>query len=238
MTPTPKKKPAPKLKQSETVTIKRSLIHFAAYNPRKKNKEVVEALKANFKKVGFLGGIAWNKTTGNLIGGHKRLEALDLIFDYDGTHEKDYDVKVEKIELDEKTEKEQNIFLNNKRVQGEMDMELLAVMLPEIDIKATGLEQYDLELITATVPNFQFGDNSKIKADVKELNVNSAESKEKIKALKKSIAAGVKTDQTATHFTVTFATYVAKAEYLESMGINGDTTLLSAERFFKALNVE
>lgn len=81
-----------KLKQSETITIKRSKINFAAYNPRKKDKKVVEALKKNFKKVGFLGGIQWNSITGNLIGGHKRTEALDLIYDYDGTPEKDYDV--------------------------------------------------------------------------------------------------------------------------------------------------
>ena len=104
----------PKLKQSETVIIKRSNIKFSPYNPRKKNPKVVAALKENFKKVGFLGGICWNKTTGNLIGGHKRLEALDLIYNYDGSKEKDYDVKVEQIEIELKTEKAQNIFLNNK----------------------------------------------------------------------------------------------------------------------------
>jgi hypothetical protein len=237
MTPTPKKK-AQKLKQSETIVIKRSQINFAPYNPRKKNPKVVEALKANFKKVGFMGGIQWNKTTRNLIGGQKRTEALDLIFDYDGTPEKDYDVKVEMIELDEKTEKEQNLFLNNKRVQGEMDLELVAAMLPEINIEATGLEQYDIDLIKATVPDFHYGEITEIKTDINNLNKNSAANKEKIKALKKTISAGVKTDQTATHFTVAFEDYSKKAEYLESLGINGDTILISAERFFKAIQPE
>ena len=137
----------PKLKQSETIVIRRSIINFAAYNPRKKNTKVVAALKANFKKVGFLGGICWNKTTGNLIGGHKRLEAMDLIYNYDGSKEKDYNIKVEQIELDLKTEKEQNIFLNNKNVQGENDFELLAELLPEINIENAALTDYDISLI-------------------------------------------------------------------------------------------
>ena len=102
-----------KIKQSETVFIKRSQVNFAAYNPRKANPKVVDALKKNFKKVGFMGGIKWNETTGNLIGGHKRTEALDLIHGYDGTENTDYEIKVEKIQLTEKQEKEQNIFLNN-----------------------------------------------------------------------------------------------------------------------------
>ena len=82
-----------KIKQSESIIIKRSKINFAPYNPRKEDKKVVEELKKNFKRVGFLGGICWNETTGNLVGGHKRLQALDLIYKYDGTNEKDYETK-------------------------------------------------------------------------------------------------------------------------------------------------
>jgi len=59
----------PKIKQSETVMIKRSEIRFASYNPRKPDPVIVEEIKKNFKKVGYLGGIVFNKTTGNLVGG-------------------------------------------------------------------------------------------------------------------------------------------------------------------------
>lgn len=174
MKTTEKKKPEPKpkLKQSETVTIKRSLINFAPYNPRKQDKKVIEQLKANFKKVGFMGGIQWNITTGNLIGGHKRLETIDLIMGYDGTAETDYEVKVEQIALDEQTEKEQNIFLNNKRAQGETDFNKLAELLPTINTSAAGLIDYDIKLVESMVPNFNFGSNTDIKKDISALKKN------------------------------------------------------------------
>lgn len=224
-----------KLKQSETVIIKRSLIRFAPYNPRKKDKRVVDALKRNFKKVGFLGGIQWNKTTGNLIGGHKRLEALDLIYDYNGSI--DYDVKVEQIELDEKTEKEQNIFLNNKRVQGETDYEVMAVIVKDIDIDNAGLTDYDIDIIESIVPDFEFGNNEDIQKDIKEI-AEDKHGKEYVKGIKKKMKDNIKNTQQSSYFCVTFKDYDSKAEFLESIGINGDDIYITGERFLKRLNGE
>lgn len=224
-----------KLKQSETVVIKRSLISFAPYNPRKKDKKVVEALKRNFKKVGFLGGIQWNKTTGNLIGGHKRLEALDLIYDYDG--QKDYDVKVEQIELDENTEKEQNIFLNNKRVQGETDYEVMAVLIKEINIDNAGLTDYDINIIESVVPDFEFGNKEEIQKDIKDISPDK-QGKEYVKGVKKKMKDNIKGIQSASYFCVTFKDYDSKAEFLESIGINGDDIYITGDRFLQRLNGE
>lgn len=225
-----------KIKQSETVFLKRSEINFAAYNPRKKNPKVVEALKKNFKKVGFLGGIQFNKTTSNLIGGHKRLEALDLCHNYDGTSETDYDVKVEQIEIDLKTEKEQNIFLNNKRVQGEMDMELMAELINEIDIENAALEEYDIEMIETLVPNFKMGDNSLFKRDSEILKERTEEEKAITKAGRKETKNATTESRLSTHFTVTFKTYDEKAEFLENIGINGDDVYITSDKFLKRLN--
>jgi hypothetical protein len=220
-----------KYKQSETITILRSTIKFAPYNPRKDNKRIVDELKKNFKRVGFLGGIVWNERTGNIVGGHKRVMALDLIHDYDGSLTKDYELKVERVDLDEKTEKEQNIFLNNKRVQGETDYEKLALMLPDIDIDNTGLDEYDISIIETLIPDFSMGDNEDIQVDTQELKKDYNERKEEIKELKKNIKNGVSDHQTATHFTVTFRTYDEKAGFLENIGINGDDVYITAERF-------
>ena len=175
-----------KYKQSETVTIQRSVIFFAPYNPRKENKHVVDELKRNFKKVGYLGGIVWNQNTGNLVGGHKRVQALDLIHEYDGSIDKDYELKVEMINVDEKTEKEQNIFLNNRRVQGETDYELLSSMLSDIDIENTGLDERDIDVIKTIIPDFNFGNNEQILNDAELLKTDYNERKEKIKELKKT----------------------------------------------------
>lgn len=227
-----------KLKQSETIIVKRSEIKFAPYNPRKKDAKVVNELKKNFKKVGFLGGIIWNKITGNLVGGHKRVEAMDLIYSYDGMKEKDYDIKVEKIEIDEKTEKEQNIFLNNKNVQGTTDFELMASIIPDINILNAGLEDYDINLIENLVPNFTFGNNNEIKEDIILLEEETKRTKENIKREKKRIKELISEKQQPFYFTVTFDSAEAKAEFLEGIGLNGDSIYITSKEFISKLYEE
>lgn len=140
-----------KIKQSETITIKRSQINFAPYNPRKESKKVVDELKKNFKNIGYLGGIVWNEQTSNLVSGHKRLQTMDIIYDYP---KNDYDVKVEKINIDIIAEKEQNIFMNSQDAQGEFDLPKLADLLNEVNISLTGISNETLELIKFEVPSF------------------------------------------------------------------------------------
>jgi hypothetical protein len=219
-----------KIKQSETVFIKRSQVSFAPYNPRKKNPKVINELKKNFKKVGFLGGIIWNETSGNLVGGHKRVEALDLINGYDGKN--DYDIKVEKVNLDDKTEKEQNIFLNNKRVQGETDYELLSKLLPEIEKENAGLDDYDIDIVKSIIPDFNFGENEIIQNDFKELRGE----KENIKELKKNIKKQISNNQQSFYFVVTFDSNKEKSEFLEGIGINGDNIYITSKEFLTKLN--
>lgn len=219
-----------KINISETIIIKRSNINFAPYNPRKKDPKIIDALKKNFKKVGFMGGIVWNENTGNLVGGHKRVEAMDLIFDYP---KNDYEIKVEKVTLDEKTEKEQNIFLNNKRVQGETDYNLLSEIIPDIDIDNTGLSDYDLKLIESINPNYNLGSNKDIKTQFSDLTKEHDDNKQKVKDLKKKIKSEIGENQMASYFTVTFKSYDDKAEFLEKYNINGDTIFITGEDFIK-----
>lgn len=221
-----------KIRQSETIKIERGKINFAPYNPRNKDAKVIEKLKENFKRVGFLGGISWNPLSGNLIGGHKRLETLDLIFGYDGTKEKEYLVKVEAIELDDKTEKEQNIFLNSKNAQGKDDYEAMARLIPEIDWQSAGITEFDIDIIQSVVPDFEFGFNDSLKQAEKEIDFLA---KEKIKQLKKDIKKEKGIGQIPTHFTITFRTYEEKAEYLESLGVNGDELFVTSEKFLSLI---
>lgn len=225
-----------KIKQSESIIIKRSKINFAPYNPRKEDKKVVEELKKNFKRVGFLGGICWNETTGNLVGGHKRLQALDLIYKYNGTIDTDYDVKVEKIIIDEKTEKEQNIFLNNKNVQGENDLEKLAFILPEINIEFAKLDNQDIELIKYSVPDFKFGNNDEFKNDIENLKKEKKFSKEEIKNIKKINKDSSTKVQENLFFTITFKTLEEKSEFLEYLNINSDIKFITFTNFMNKLN--
>lgn len=137
-----------KIKQPESREIQRSQINFANYNPRKITPEARKKLKANLKRVGILGGIVWNDVTGNLVSGHQRVSVIDEVNKYNSeTNENDYLIRVEVVQMDEKTEKEQNVFMNNRNVQGDFDSDMLKNLLDGIDYSHAGLDDFDLNML-------------------------------------------------------------------------------------------
>ena len=147
------------IKQAPAREVMRSAIHFASYNPRKLTEDARKRLKANLKRIGLAGGIVWNEGTGNLVSGHQRLSILDEIQRYDPeTGENDYPIRVEVLHLTDKEEKEQNIFMNSSTAQGEFDSDLLAKMLPEIDVDLAGLDSSDISILMAETSAFDITD--------------------------------------------------------------------------------
>lgn len=141
-----------KVFQPEQKEILRSEIHYAHYNPRKISKEAKAKLKANIKRIGLLGGVVWNENTRNLVSGHQRVAILDEINHYDiQTQKNDYLLRVEVVRLDETTEKEQNLFMNNRSVQGEYDRDMLQAMLHDIDYSLAGFDDFDLNILGISV---------------------------------------------------------------------------------------
>lgn len=130
---------------SESVELRRSQIHFASYNPRKISDEGRKQLKRSIKRYGVVGGIVVNKQTGyTLVGGHQKVSILDELNKYP---DNDYSLRVELIDVDEKTEKSLNITLNNPNVGGEWDFDAMREIIPDIDYKDAGLTQADLNMI-------------------------------------------------------------------------------------------
>lgn len=123
----------------EMVMVERQQINNAPYNPRTISAKAKEKLRKNLEEVGLIQPITWNRQTGNIVSGHQRISILDAL---EGTYE--YRLQVAAVDLDEKTEKEQNIFMNNPDVQGAFDFEKLEVMVPEIDLDLAGLEFADI----------------------------------------------------------------------------------------------
>jgi len=125
----------------EMVEINRQQIKNAPYNPRMISDLAKKKLKANLKAVGLLQPIVWNKRTGNIVSGHQRIDVLDSL-------EKtfDYTIKVACVDLDEKTEKEQNIFMNNPDAQGEFEAEGLEKMMKDstLSLDAMGFDAADV----------------------------------------------------------------------------------------------
>lgn len=224
-------------KQSETVEINRSLIKFAPYNPRKKDPKIIDILKRNIKKVGFLGGIVWNEQTGNLISGHKRVETLDLINKYDGTN--DYLIKVEKVDVDEKTEKEQNVFMNSKDAQGVFDYELLSVIINDIDIVNAGISEETLSMIQIEVPTLNYGNNEEILSDLEDIKpkkIHTPEDIEKIKELKKnSKQKGFDEKLESKYLIINFDSFEDKVYICETLGLDIYSNNAHANIVFKDL---
>jgi hypothetical protein len=228
-----------KYNESETVVIDRYKIKFAAYNPRTEAPEVVAELKRNFKRVGFLGGIVWNEITGNLISGHKRMSGLDVINGYTGTKETSYKVKVEKVKLDLKTEKEQNIFMNSADVQAKFDNFKLADLLDEIDISNTGLNSETLEMISFEVPDFNYGDNTEAKEDFKKLSDKGLseeelkEARRKTREARQDIQNKKINEFHKPYLIVTFKNIEEKIYVCEVLGIHPEENKVSGITAFK-----
>ncbi len=138
--PKPKKQPKG-IRQSVTQEIHRSEITLNPYNPKRHTDKQVKQQVANIKANGYLGGIVWNRTSGNLVDGHRRVQALDIIHKYAGTPETDYLLKVEVVEFDRKTELEQLTYMaiGNSRA----DYNLVAQYADQIDTAAVGLSEED-----------------------------------------------------------------------------------------------
>lgn len=134
---------------SRSVELSRSEIHPAAYNPRTISEEGRKQLKRSIKRYGVVGGIVVNKATGfTIVGGHQKVAVLDELHKYDEkTHSGDYRLRVELIDVDEKTEKQLNIALNNPNIGGQWDYDALARIIPDIDYKDAGLTDADLSMI-------------------------------------------------------------------------------------------
>lgn len=134
---------------SKTVELKRSQIKPASYNPRTISPEGRKQLKRSIKKYGVVGGIVVNQFTGyTIVGGHQKVSVLDELNKYnEATYEHDYNLRVELINVDEKTEKSLNVALNNPNIGGQWDFDALARLVPDIDYQDAGLTAADLNII-------------------------------------------------------------------------------------------
>lgn len=110
-------------------TINRADIKNAEYNPRVMDKEAKKRLKAGLKKHGLVSTLTWNKRTGNLVGGHQRLEQLDAL-----EKNKNYSLDVCVIDVDPAEEAVLNVQLNNPSMQGDWDLDKLAQITEEFNI--------------------------------------------------------------------------------------------------------
>ena len=115
----------------------------AEYNPRKDLKPgdpEFEKLKRSLEQFGYVEPVIWNKTTGNVVGGHQRLKVLQTL----GYTEIDCVV----VELDSEKEKALNIALN--KISGDWDKDKLALLITDLqasdfDVSLTGFDPAEID---------------------------------------------------------------------------------------------
>jgi DNA modification methylase len=120
-------------------------IKAAKYNPRKDLKPgdaEYEKLRRSMAEFGYVEPVVWNKTTGNVVGGHQRLKILLA----DGATAIDCVV----VELDAAKEKALNLALN--KIQGDWDQEKLALVISDLqgadfDLSLTGFDPAEIDAL-------------------------------------------------------------------------------------------
>lgn len=209
-----------KYQKDEVVTIERPQIKGAPYNPRIISEEAKNRLKKGLKKHGLVSTITWNKRTGNLVGGHRRLEILDIL---EGSP--DYMLHVSMVDVPEKEEMQLNVQLNNPSMQGEWDYEKLAdiVIGNDIAFGDLGFSEADSEIM--------FGGDSRLADlfhDTEEVAQTKAELQD-IKNHRQEYADRIKDEQTANFIITIVASNQAEKENLcKSLNIPTYENFISA----------
>lgn len=230
------------IKQAPSREVMRSQINFASYNPRKLSEDARKRLKANLKRIGLAGGIVWNEATGNLVSGHQRLSILDEIQKFNpNTKDNDYPIRVEVLRLTEKEEKEQNIFMNSATAQGEFDSDLLAAMLPDIDIDLAGLDSSDISIMMAEAPTFDTLDYSMASSkDFREVApVSEAERQARIdhvKEVRAQVSQGMEDEyyEGEAYVTLSFQNYANKLYFMEAIAhLLPNQGILPSDKYIK-----
>lgn len=124
--------------------ISREQIKNAPYNPRRITEDARSRLKAKIEAVGLVNAFVWNRRTGNLVGGHQRLSILDEL-----EGKKSYKLTVATVDVDEREEKELNVFLNNSASMGDWDLSALKALTEEFkdELPSLGFEPGELDFL-------------------------------------------------------------------------------------------
>lgn len=119
----------------------------AEFNPRAIDPDAESFLHESFRRYGMVQPIVWNERTGNIVGGHRKLEFLQK--------EGITDTEVIVVSLDDADERMLNLTLNNPRAQGYFLSDNVTALLEEMSELVTAVEIESLGL-AALAADFKF----------------------------------------------------------------------------------
>jgi hypothetical protein len=141
------------VKQAPVRRVPRSQINPAPYNPRTLSEYARKQLAESLKRFGLVETLVWNERTGVLVSGHQRLSIMDRESGY--PERGDYEIEVSVVDLDEKHEKQLNVWLNNRSAQGTFERDALAQLMESgVSLDDIGFTRIDLELEFGSLDGF------------------------------------------------------------------------------------
>jgi len=130
-----------KFQKFEVVRVHRSQLKNAPYNPRKMDDTEKTRLRKVIKSRGLISTITWNERTGNIVGGHRRIECLDIL-----EKTEDYYLDVARVDVDDAEEVNMNMMLNNASITGQFDTDIIKEISKDMDIDFSGIGFTDIDL--------------------------------------------------------------------------------------------
>lgn len=133
-----------KFQKGKMQTMKRSELKEAEYNPRIIDKEAKKRLKKGLQQHGLVSPITYNKRTNHIVSGHQRISQLDAL-----EKNKDYELDVWVIDVPPEEEAVLNVQLNNPSMQGDWDLDKLALITEDygVGFEEMGFTPLDVDLM-------------------------------------------------------------------------------------------
>lgn len=227
--------------KGKVVKISRGSIIPDDLNPRWISPANADRLKKSIKENGLVGHLIWNKTTGHIVGGHQRLDALDSLM-----RTQDYELEVVMVELPVKEEVKLNVILNNQDNQGEFDFNALNNLSKEFGLDVAVDFGFSDEVI-----DIQFPEIAEIAAlDESGLpppeRVADADEIAKMKEMKKAAREEIKAERAETGdynteakgvVTIVFDRESAKKQWFLNRGMEEPPNVMHINEFEKLLGM-
>lgn len=115
----------------------------AAWNPRTISEAALKGLRHSIRRFGLVQPIIWNKQTGNVVGGHQRLLAMQ--------QEGITDTKVMVVDIPLIEEKALNVTLNNKAIEGDFTPSLADILAEIHTAMPDAFEELALDDLAASM---------------------------------------------------------------------------------------
>ena len=160
----------------------------------------------------------------NIVSGHQRISILDSL-----ERKKNYNLTVAMVDLSEKEEKEQNIFFNNTKVQGEFDTDILAEMLSDIDFECAGLDINDVGVLGVEVDLLSIEEPSEADKEVMKLNKEIYDSKREMRKAVMNHSQTKNEESVDTFVVLTFSNQSNKEVLLQRFGFRPQEKYIKGE---------